>query len=58
MRQLTASVLALVAIAVVSLYLANMPVKVGNDSDLDLNCGFTEDFSKFIKDNGKSIIII
>lgn len=48
-----ASALLLISIAALSLYMANRTPSVSSgDSELDLNCGFTEDFSKFLKDNG------
>jgi hypothetical protein len=49
--------LLIVAVAAASLYLTSLtPAAPLADSELDLNCGFTDDFAKFIKEKGNLTI--
>jgi hypothetical protein len=45
-------------IAVAALYQLDVaPIVTEEVNALDMTCGFTDDFAKFIKDNGKFFII-
>lgn len=46
------AILLLFVIAATTFFLKGPSSTEHSDSQLDLNCGFTDDFSKFLKDNG------
>lgn len=44
--------------AVSTFYLSSGPAaELKSDSELDLTCGFTDDFNKFLKENGTAAYI-
>jgi hypothetical protein len=55
-HKVIALTLLLLAVAGGAFYLYDNVPQEG-DAELDLTCGFTDDFSKFLKDKGNAIII-